>query len=314
MSSKIAVTSKAFSTNKELVRELGESFDLVKINDQKQIFTEETLIHYLSDVDGAIIGLEQITPKVLRACPQLKLISKYGVGLDNIDNDACREFNVKVGWTGGLNKLSVAEMTLGFMVSLSRNLYLTSNLLKNGVWEKRGGSQLSGKTVGIIGVGQIGKEVIRLLDPFKCRILVNDIIDQKSFYKEHNVQEVSKTEIFKQSDIVTIHTPLTQKNFQLINSKVLSSMKRNAILINTARGSIVNLQDLEDALNSQSIAAAALDVYPEEPFLDHPILKHPNLITTPHIGGNSLEAVVAMGKSSIKHLKDFFLNEVPHEL
>jgi phosphoglycerate dehydrogenase-like enzyme len=300
---KIAVTSPSFSKNEILKKELKKIFQDVKFNEEGIRFNKRELIEYLKDCDGAIIGLEKIDKEVLDNLPKLKYISKYGVGLNNIDLEECKKRNVKIGWKGGVNKLSVAEMTLGFMLMLARNLYFTSIQLKNGVWNKDGGFQLSGKTIGIIGVGFIGKELVRLLKPFNCRILVNDIIDQYDFYIKNNLIKASKEEIYKNADFITIHTPLTEKTKNMITLKELKSMKKTAFLINTARGGIVNEKDLKYALINKIIAGAALDVYETEPPTDEELLNLPNLICTPHIGGNAKEAVLAMGQSAIKNLR-----------
>ncbi|MEZ4923802.1 MAG: phosphoglycerate dehydrogenase [Crocinitomicaceae bacterium] len=300
---RIAVTSPSFSTHPDLVAEMRSSFSDFKLNTEGKRFSQAELIDYLKGYDAAIIGLDEITKEVIDALPELKIISKYGVGLNNIDLDYCAVKGVKIGWTGGVNKLSVAEMVLGNALSLMRNLYVTSNLLSKGEWVKNGGQQLSNKTVGIIGVGHIGKEVIRLLKPFNCRILVNDIIDQKDYYRSVEAIESSKKEIFEQADVITIHTPLTANTRDLINKNSLLLMKPHAIVINSARGGIVNENDLFEALKHQKIGGAALDVYEVEPPTDLEFLALPNLICTPHIGGNAKEAVYAMGMSAINHLK-----------
>jgi len=181
---KIVATSPSFSKNITLQKEILTHFPKAKLNLEGKRFNQDELIAYIKDADAVIVGLEPINVDVLEACPNLKMISKYGVGLNNIDLEACKERNIAIGWTGGVNKLSVAEMALGFMLMFSRNLFMTSNELKSGTWNKSGGFQLSGKTVGIVGVGHIGKELIRLLEPFGCKILVNDIIEQDDYYAE----------------------------------------------------------------------------------------------------------------------------------
>ena len=180
----IVATSVSFSKNKTLQKKFLKYFPNAKLNTQGVRFNEDTLIDFIKDAQGIIVGLEPITKKVLDNSPKLKYISKYGVGLNNIDLKECKKRNIKVISTQGVNRLSVAEMTLGFMLMLSRNLYTTSNLLKQGIWQKNGGFELSGKIIGIIGVGHIGKELIRLLKPFRCKIFVNDIIRQKKYYKK----------------------------------------------------------------------------------------------------------------------------------
>lgn len=305
MNPKIVVTANAFSKNEFLVNELKKFTSNVSFNTSGR-YSKEDLINVLKDADGAIVGLDQIDATVLKECRNLKIVSKYGVGLDNINVEDCQKYNIQIGWTGGVNKTSVAEMTVGFMLMLIRNLYATSNQLKDGTWNKSGGFQLSGKTIGIIGIGHIGKEVVRLLTPFGCKILVNDIIEQSDYYAQYDLIEATKDEIYKQSDIITLHTPLTDETKNLIRLNELSLMKKNSFLINTARGGIINENDFKIALKDGLIAGGAIDAYVIEPPMDHEFISLPNLIATPHIGGNAKEAVEAMGMSAIEHLTKYF--------
>lgn len=299
----VGVTTVAFSKNETLVTQLKNmGFKKVIINDDGKRFSKEQLISFLSQCDVAIIGLDKINESILSQTPKLKAISKYGVGLDNINFQDCKKYDIEVLHSQGVNKRSVAEMTLGFMLSLLRNLYVTSNLLKKGTWQKDGGVQLSGKTIGIIGVGNIGKDLILLLKPFGCTILVNDIINQDDYYNSYGLTEVSKEDIFKNADIITVHTPLDSSTKNIINKKSLSIMKSSSIIINTARVGIVNQQDLKWALRNRIVAGAAIDVYEVEPPNDKELLLIPNLINTPHIGGNSKEAVESMGYAAINNI------------
>lgn len=301
---KIKVSTIAFSANQRLVAELKSQFQEVEINEKGIRIPESELPDYYKDADGIIVGLERITADLLDKLPNLKIISKYGVGLDNIDLKACKARKIAVGWTGGLNKRSVAEMVLGFMLALSRNLYLTSNQLKTGGWNKNGGFQLTGKTIGIIGAGNIGKELIHLLSGFNCKILINDIVEIKDFTTK-DISFVDKSTLYSESDFISIHTPLTKETENLINLDVFKKMKNSAFLINTARGLIVNENDLKYALQNELIGGAAIDVYSEEPPTNLELLGLPNLIATPHTAGNALEAVLAMGTSAIDHLVQF---------
>jgi phosphoglycerate dehydrogenase-like enzyme len=303
---RIVVTSPSFSKNEVLREEILKYFPETTFNEKGLKLTGRDLIQFIKDADGVVIGLERIDEAIMRECPKLRIIAKYGVGLDNIDTEQCAKKGISLGWTSGVNRKSVAEMTVGLMIILLRNIYITSSQLKSGVWNKNGGSDLNGKTIGIIGVGNIGKELVRLLNPFKCRILVNDIIDQTEYYNNNELIETSKENIFSNSDIVTIHTPLTEETQYMINRNTLSMMKKSAFLINTARGAIVKTYDLKWALKNNIIAGAALDVYDEEPPTDKEFLSLPNLICTPHMGGNSYESVLTMGRSAIKHLRDYF--------
>lgn len=302
----IVVTSPSFSKNKTLQKKIYKHFPSAKLNLEGKRFNKDELIKYIANADGIIVGLEEIDKEILEKCSSLQIISKYGVGLNNIALAECESKNISIGWTGGVNKLSVAELTVGFMLMLCRNLFITSNQLKRGLWNKSGGVQLSQKKIGLIGIGHIGKEVIRLLKPFNCDIYVNDIIDQKSFYKENNLKEVSIEKIFKDCDIISLHTPLDSSTSNMIDIEVFKKMKREAFLINSARGGLVNEKDLKFALENSLISGAAIDSYIHEPPVNEELLGLENLICTPHIGGNSEEAILSMGISAIEHLVEFF--------
>ena len=299
----LGVTTVAFSKNETLIAQVQNiGFKKVLTNVNGKRFTKSELISILSKCDVAIVGLDEIDKSVLSQTSKLKAISKYGVGLNNINFEDCKKHNVDVLHTQGINKRSVSEMTLGFMLSLSRNLYITSNLLKNGIWKKDGGTQLSGKKIGVIGVGNIGKDLISLLKPFNCEILVNDIVNQEKYYRDNNLMEVSKEYIFNNADFITLHVPLDNTTKNIINKKSLSMMKPSSFVINTARAGVINQEDLKWALQNEIIAGAAIDVYDNEPPVDNDLLLFPNLINTPHIGGNSKEAVEAMGISAINNI------------
>lgn len=303
---KIKATSTSFSRHPRLREALLADFPDAVFNDDGRKYTKTELIDYLCDADGVVLGLEPVDDEVLAACPNLKIVSKFGVGLDNLDQVACKKRGIAVGWTGGVNKRSVAEMDLCFMLALARNLYPASMDLKSGDWIKNGGFQLSGKTVGIIGLGYTGSEIARLLKTFECRILGNDIIDKSDLCAELGIEHVEKDQLFRESDFVLMHTQLTDLTYHLINAETLGAMKSTAFIINTARGPIVNGEDLKRALIDGTIAGAALDVYEDEPPTDIEFLRLPNLFCTPHIGGNADEAVMAMGMSAIGHLKEFY--------
>jgi D-3-phosphoglycerate dehydrogenase len=303
---KIVATSPSFSKNKKLQSEINKYFPDVKLNIEGIKFNHDELIQFIKNSDAIIVGLDEINADVIEKCPNLRIISKYGVGLNNIDIEECQKRNIKIGWTGGVNKLSVAEMALGFMLMFARNLFMSSNELKNGNWNKSAGFQLSGKSIGIIGIGHTGKELVRLLKPFDCQILANDVVDQTDYFIKNNIEEATKDAIFRTCDFVTINTPFNDATNNMVDIEVLKSMKNTAYIINIARGGIINEADLKHALQKNIIAGAALDAFIDEPPTDQEFLNLPNLICTPHIGGNAKEAVEAMGMSAINHLKEFY--------
>lgn len=303
---KISVTSNSFSFNDQLTKELKEHFKNVQLKTNKIKMNQSELIEFLSDSDGAIVGLDQITKEVIDSLPKLQIISKYGVGLDNLDIDYLKKADIKIGWTPGINKTSVSELTIANMISLSRNIFKTSNELVNSEWIKNGGRELSELCVGIIGIGNIGEDVIKKLIPFGCKILANDIKDKSNFLKSYNIEQVPLEKLLKESDIISIHTPKDKNTINLINQRTIELMKQGSIVISTARGGIINEKDLYQALKNDYLKGAALDVFEIEPAIGNNLFQLKNFIGTPHIAGNSNKAVLSMGRSSIKHLVTHF--------
>ena len=304
---KIKVASKSFSKHPILREELITIFPNTEFNDEFLDFTETSFSEFVGDARGVVVGLEPVVDEVLAKCSDLQFVSKFGVGLDNVDQVATDKYNIKIGWTGGVNRRCVAEMTLCFMIGLSRQIFFSAkNLLLDNDWVKRGGHDLSNQVVGIIGVGFIGKDLVSLLKPFGCQILVNDIIDQTDYYQSNGLIACSKEEIYRQADIVTVHTPLDKTTRGSFNADVFRQMKNTAYFVNCARGGIVVQSDLKYALLNGVIAGAAIDVFESEPDTDHEFLKLKNLVCTPHTGGSSDEAILAMGRSAISHLTKFF--------
>ncbi len=305
-SSIIKVTSRAFSKNPVLRKELLELFPNTVFNDGESSFNTEDLLNYLRDADGVVLGLEEVDEEVINALPNLKIIAKFGVGLDNVNVDYAKSQGKSIGWTGGTNKRSVAEQTLGFMLGLCRNLFVTGYQLKQGNWVKDGGFQLSEKIVGVIGCGNIGTELLRLLQPFGCELLICDILNKSAQAKKYQARQVEFSEILTKSDVISLHVPLTELTCHMIDAASLQQMKSTAYLINTSRGSVVDQIALKQALLEKKIRGAALDVFEEEPPADLEFLSLPNLMVTPHIGGNAKEAVEAMGRAAIEHLESYF--------
>lgn len=296
----IGVTSVSFSKNKYLVNTLKSTFPKSKIILSKTRLHSYELIKLIKKCDKIIIGLDSIDEKAISCAKKLKLISKYGVGLDNIDLKECIKRGINVKYSKGVNKRSVSEMVLSSAIFLSRNLYKSNNNLKKNRWIVSGGENLSSKKFGIIGFGNIGQDLAKLLKPFNCKIFYNDVLKFKNLNK--NYISKSKKFIFSNCDFVSIHLPLTNKTKNLINKKNLNIMKKNVILINTSRGEIINEKDLFDSLQSKNIKGAILDVFKKEPFLNKKIFNLDNLICFPHIGGSSKEAIQKMGEAAIKNL------------
>ena len=291
-----------------LKQELLELFPNSVFNNDGPPTGLPNIAEFLKDADGVILGLEEMDRHVLQQLENVKIITKYGVGLDNLDVSSAEELGITIGWTGGVNKRSASEQALGFMLGLSRNLFFSSFPLKNGKWEKEGGAFLTGKTVGIIGCGYIGTDLIYLLQPFNCQILICDILDKSGVVDTYGATQVLQDELLAEADIISLHVPLTELTLGMVNEEFLQKIKPTAHLINNSRGPVVEQQALKNALQQNIIAGAALDVFESEPPDDIEFLDLPNLMVTPHIGGSANEAILAMGRSAISHLKRHFQN------
>lgn len=305
---RVAVCSRSFSRNSILRAELLARYSNVTFNDAGIQLEGDRLIDFLRGHNKAIIALEIIDEPVLASLPELKVISKYGVGLDMIDMSAIRRFGKFLGWTGGVNRRSVSELVIAFAISMLRHIPAANREILSGVWRQHVGGYLSGKVVGIIGCGHIGKDLIGLLKSFDCNILVNDIKDQSTYYAENNISAVSLHDLLSRADVVTLHVPLDSGTQNILSSENLALLKSTAILINTARGGLVDEVALKDMLIHGRLAAAAFDVFTIEPPTDHELLSLANFLATPHIGGSANEAILAMGRSAIDGLD---INAIP---
>ena len=307
---KVAVTSRSFSKNNALREELLQHFTNVTFNDEGLILQGAELVCFLKGHQKAITALEKIDDEVLSKLPELQVISKYGVGLDMIDFQAMCKHNVKLGWTGGVNRRSVSELVISFAIALLRHVPACHREVLKGIWQQHIGSHLSGRTVGIIGCGFVGKDLVKLLQAFDCPILVNDVKNYGEFYKQYNIKAVEKEELLAKSDIVSLHTPLNDSTRNMLTAELLSLMKSDAILINTARGGLLDEGALKLMLMSEKLGGAALDVFTIEPPEDKDLLDLPNFIVTPHIGGSANEAIIEMGRAAIGGLEN---NKIPSD-
>jgi D-3-phosphoglycerate dehydrogenase len=287
---------------------LSARYERITFNDAGLQLQGADLVEFLRGHDKAITALERIDDFVLSRLPELKVIGKYGVGLDMIDMTAMRRHGKRLGWTGGVNRRSVSELTVAFAISMLRQVPAANREVLGGTWRQHTGGLLSGRTFGIVGCGHVGKDLVGLLKPFGCTILANDIRDYAEFYRAHDINAVSLDELLRRSDVVSLHLPLDDTTKNILRVDRLAFMKPSAILINTARGGLVDEAALKIALKDKRIAAAAFDVFADEPPQDRELLALPNFLATPHIGGSAEEAILAMGRSAIEGLE---ANEVP---
>lgn len=298
----IAVTSRSFSCHSVLRAELQKHYANVRFNEEGILLEGDSLIEFARGRHKLITALERIDENILAALPDLEVISKYGVGTDMLDRDALIRHRIRLGWSGGVNRRSVAELAVSFMITLLRRIPAANLDIRAGAWKNRAGRQLTGKTVGIVGCGHIGKDLARILRAFDCTVLAHDILDFPEFYAAHQIEAVELEALLQHSDIVTLHLPLTRSTRNILSAERLSMMRPDAVLINTARGGLVDEAALKAQLIRGRLAAAGFDVFEPEPPCDAELLNLPNFLATPHIGGSSEEAVLAMGRAAIAGL------------
>ena len=271
----------------------------------KERLEEEVLLEYAGKFDGAICGDDRYTQKVIQAClPRLKVISKWGTGIDSIDKAACLTYSVKLLNTPNAFTLPVADSVMGYILAFARQLPWMDGAIKSGVWQKIPGKSLSECTLGVIGVGNVGKAVLRRARGFGMRLLGNDIIPiPRDFLLENNITSVDLAKLLQESDFISVNCDLNPTSFHLINQKTLSQMKPSAVLVNTARGPIVNEKDLMEALKGKIIAGAALDVFEHEPLpADSPLLNMDNVMLAPHNSNSSPAAWENVHWNTIRNL------------
>lgn len=300
---RVAVSSRSFSNHAVLRETLSQRYQHVAFNDEGKTLAGAELVEFLKNYEMAILGLERMDASILNQLPNLKVISRFGVGLDTLDLAAMQELGIKLAYTAGANKRAVAELVIAFAITMLRNLAAANHEVRNGVWKQHKGRQLSNCKVGIIGLGAVGKDLVTMLNAFGCEIVVYDTVENKEFCHDHNLKQVDLETLLKKSDVVTLHIPHTKETHFIIDEERLSLMKANAILINTARGGLVDENALKTALKNNKLAGAAFDVFATEPPQDLELLTLSNFFATPHIGGTTQESILAMGLAAIEGLE-----------
>ena len=277
-------------------------FDEVVVNPYGRVLTEPELRTLWQGADAIIAGNERYPASLLEEAPaSLKVISKHGVGIDNVDQGAAARKGIAVRNVPGANADAVADMTVGLILCALRNISRADRLIRDSRWQRFEGHLSQGKVLGVLGMGSIGKAVIRRAKGFGMSVMAYDPYFDGEFAKTYGVQQASVEEVLRTADIVTLHMPSTQETRNLINARTLGMMRREAILINTARGDLINETDLYAALKERRIASAALDVYCQEPCLDSPLFELDNIIFSPHAAGNTVETTLLMGTKALEN-------------
>lgn len=266
------------------------SSDLV-FNPKGKPLTEDELIPLLSDCDGYIAGLDQVTEKVLKACPNLKVISRYGVGYDAVDVEAAKKLGIAVCNTPGANSQAVAELAMAHILAIARRIPMLDRKTKEGGWVRSTGIELKDKTVGIVGLGAIGRALANCCSGFGMKLTAYDPFINEAYCKEHNIVIKTLDEIIEQSDVISLHLPLTPDTRHMINRETIARMKKGAIVVNASRGAIVDEEAAYEALTSGQLGGLGLDAFEIEPPAGNKLLELDNVVVTPHTGAHTYEAV-----------------------
>ncbi len=291
----------------EYLRSHGYEVDMIP---QTAKLEEAEIAKTLCRYDAVIGGSLPLSAAVIKGAQQCKLIVQHGAGIDHIDVAAATERGIPVTNTPGVNKDSVAELTFGFFLSLARRIPFGDHSVRQGEWPKVVGSLLKGKTLGIIGMGKIGKAVANLGLGFGMKVIAYDIYKDEDFAQEYNVTYVSVDALVQQADFISLHVMLSESTRNLIDMHHLKMMKETAFLVNVARGGVVNEEDLYEALSKKMIAGAALDVLAQEPPpKDLKLGKLDNVILTPHMGGYAVEVSRQIGLICARNIHAFFSGE-----
>ena len=307
---KALITTVPFGDKNRLPLELLESAEIdYLINPLNKKLTEDELAEMVNDFDVIVAGTEPITVKVMDNASNLKHISRVGIGLDSVDLLAAEARGIKVSYTPDAPAPAVAELTIGMMLTLLRSVHVSNSQMHAGQWYRFFGRRLSNVTIGIIGAGRIGKGVIKHLQGFgNPHILVNDIEPDLQFGDEYELEWVSKEQIYREADVISLHLPLTGKTKNMIRTEHLRMMKEDAIILNTARGGIINEDDLYDVLQTGHLSGAAIDVFDFEPYTGK-LRDIERCLLTAHMGSMSVDCRTRMEIEATEEAVRFLTNK-----
>lgn len=308
---KVLVTATNYSAickkGKRILEENG--FEIVE-NTHGRPFTFEELKGLVGDISAVVAGVDTWDEAVFKLAPELKVISRFGVGVDNIDISKAKEFGIKVTNCKGINSNAVSEHTMALMLSSVRMIPRLSQTMKEGTWERAVYHEFNQLTVGLLGFGDIARKVAAKLQSFGAKLIAYDVFPNEEAAKDLNVTMVSMEDVLKKSDIISIHVPALPSTHHMINKDTIELMKDSVYLINTARGSIVDESALYEALKTRRIAGAALDVYEHEPVdMNHPLFELDNFIGTPHTSAETYENYENCGIKTAQAIVDVLIKE-----
>lgn len=312
-SCRVLVTPTSYALYDPTLRtELEAEVDEVVYNTSGKPLSSQALREIITSFDGYIAGLDMVDRAVIEVADRLKVIARYGVGVDNIDLMAATERGILVTNTPGANSTSVAELTVGLILSLARSIPMANSVTRAGEWPRMRGISLNDKVVGLIGFGSIGKKVARRLSGFECKIIVYDPAPDHEYAESLGVELCPLDEIIRESEFISLHLPLLPETREIVNGDFLSKIRPGSFLVNTSRGEIIDEAALAEALERGHLRGAALDVFAKQPPGEaNPLLALPQVITTPHMGSHTDGAANAMGWSALKDCLAVLREEKP---
>lgn len=310
---KVLVTARSFALCAEAKAILESKGYSITWNPVGRPLKEQELLELVSGMDALITGTDEVSEKVIAAgLPSLKVIAKYGVGYDNIDIASAKRHGVQVTFTPGVLTKAVAELAMGLLLSVARNIAVMDRLVRQGKWERITGTELSGKTIGIVGTGNIGREVAKRAAAFEMNVIAYDVWPNSEFAAQYGVRYVPLSELFEKADFISLHTPSTPETVGMINIESLQNMKNTAVLINTARGDLIVEEDLIRALQEGIIAGAGMDTFALEPLQDERFFSLNNVVLSPHAGSNTRETVARMSVMAANDVVAVLTGNPPH--
>lgn len=303
---KVLVTATSFKPDRPTpaLEKLQQFADEIIYNPYGRPLTEEELIPLLQGCDGYIAGLDYVTEGVLERCDRLKVVSRYGAGVDRVDLAAAARLGIPVCNTPGANAQAVADLALGLMLCAARKLPMLDRSTRGGAWVRSTGVELYGKTLGILGLGAIGKSVAKRGQGFDMKVLAYDPYLDQAYADAHGIVPATFDEVVAQSDVISLHLPLNDQTRHVIDRKAMEAMKPGVILINTARGGLIDEEAAYELLKSGHLGGLGLDAYEVEPPAGSPLFALDNVVSTPHTGSHTAEATACMAEMSVQNLID----------
>ena len=303
---KILVTATSFKPDSDslAMKNLRSFADCLVFNPGGKPLSEDELIPLLDGCEGCVAGLDNYTARVIESTKSLKVISRYGVGVDRVDLAAAKAKNVVVCNTPGANAQAVADLTVALFLCVARKIPILDKKTREGQWPRSNGVELYGKTIGILGLGAVGRAVARRASGFSMRILAYDPFINREYAESNGIVPVDFDTVCREADFLCLHLPLTDETRHIISADVMKAMKKGVVIVNTARGGLIDEVSAYELLVSGHLGGMGLDVYEEEPPQKSPLFNLENVVLTPHTAAHTAEATEAMADMSVQNLID----------